>query len=100
MELVVKVLECLKYLLHVRCWVDQVCDSEVVCAFLLAEAATWHRHNTCLIYHLHAVNEVRLFALSLGILDKLLREMYLREPVHCSLNLSARYLLHIVEGVG
>ena len=98
MEFIVEGGEVLKDLLHVARWVDQVSDTEVICALLLSEAWSGHSHNTGLVNHLHAVDEVGLLALLLCTIDKLLREVHAREAIHSALNLRARHLVHIVEG--
>ena len=96
-ELLIELLEVLKDPLHVTRRVDQVGDAEVVSPLLLSETRPWHCHYTCLVHHLHAVDEVRLFALLVTVVDKLLRKMDLREAVHSSFDLCARDLLHIIE---
>lgn len=72
----------------------------MVSALLLTKARTWHSHNSCFVDHLHAVDEVRLLALLLGLFDELFREVNAGEAVHGAFDLSARNLLHIVEGSG
>ena len=99
MELIVEFLQIFKDLLHVACWVDQVGDAEVICAFLLSEAWSGHGHDAGLVHHLHAVDEVGLLALLLCTIDELLREVDTREAIHGALDLRARHLVHIVEGV-
>ena len=99
-EFVVKGFEGLQHLLHVRGRVDQVGDAEVIGVLLLAESASWHCHDTCLVDHLHAVDKVRLLALRVGIVDELLGEVDAGEAIHCTFDLSARDLLHLVKGVG
>lgn len=99
-EFVVELLQFLQNLLHVARRVHQVCDAEVVRALLLPEARAWHGHDASLVNHLHAVDEVWLLALPLGLVDKLLTEVDLREGVHGALDLCATHLLHVVERVG
>jgi len=69
-------------------------------AFLLSEAGAGHRHDSSFVHHLHAVDEVWLFAQFLTVINKFLREVNLREAVHSSFDLCARDLRHIVKGIG
>ena len=85
---------------HVTSWIDQIRDSKVICALLLAKAGPWHCHNARLVNHLKAVNEVGRLSLLFRLVDELLTKVYLREAVHGAFNLRARHLLHIVEGAG
>ena len=78
-----------------RC--HQVSDSEVVGAFFLTEPAAWYCHYTRFVYHVHAVQEVRLFALLFSLIDELLREVNSRESVHRSFDFSASDILHTVK---
>ena len=96
-EIFIEFLEFLKYSLHMRGRGYQVCDPKVVRAFSLTEARTWNSHDACLVHHLHAVDEVWLLSLVLGLLNELLREVYLRKPVHSALDFCACDLLHFVE---
>lgn len=80
-------------------WVDQIGDSKVVRARFLAEARAWNSHDTRLVDHFHAVDEVWLFALALGLVNKLLREVNLGEAVHGALDFSAGDLFHVIERV-
>lgn len=63
----------------------------------LAKTAPWNRHDACFIYHLHAVEKIRLFALSLRIVNKLLWEMDLRKRVHRTLDFGTTYIFHLVK---
>ena len=99
MECIVERLKIIKDLLHAARWVDQVGDAEVVGAFLLSKARPRHSHDTRLVHHLHAVDEVGLLALLLCTVNELLREVHAREAIHGALDLRARHLVHIVEGV-
>ena len=56
-------------------------------------------HDASLVHHLHAIDEVGLLALLLCTIDELLREVHTREAIHGALDLRARHLVHIVEGV-
>ena len=99
MELIVELFEVFKNAFHVTCRIHQVCNSEVIRPSGLSETRTWHCHNSSLIDHLEAVDEVRRLALLFGILNELLREMDLWEAVHGALNLRTRDLLHVIEVV-
>ena len=99
-EIFIELFEVLKHLLHVTSWVDQVRDSKMISALLLAEAGPWHRHNARLIDHLEAVHIVGCFSLLFRLVDELLAKVYLWEAVHGALNLRASHLLHVVESTG
>ncbi len=71
-ELVVEYFEIFEDFGHMACGVDQICDTEVVSALLLAETRTWNRHYTSLVNHLHAVDKVRLLTLLFRIVQELL----------------------------
>ena len=96
-EFIIELFQVIQHLLHMTSWIDQVGDSEVVSALLLPETGPWHGHNSRLVYHLETVNEVGSLAKLLSLIDELLTEVDLREPVHGPFNLRARHLLHIIE---
>ena len=97
MEFIIEFLEVLQDCLHVRGGIDEVRDTEMISPFLLAESRSWHSHNACLVDHLEAVDEVRCLSLLLGFIDKLVREVNLREAIHGAFNFSAGDLLHVVK---
>lgn len=70
----------------------------MVGAGLLLETAPGNSHYTSLVDHVHAVEEVRLLALSVSLINELLGEVDPGETVHGSLDLGARNVLHVVEG--
>lgn len=72
MEFIIELLQTLEYLLHVRRWVHQVGDPKVICSWFLSKTTAWHRHNTCVINHLHAIDEVRILSLFLCFVLELL----------------------------
>lgn len=96
----VEVVQFLENRFHFLDWGHEICDSEVVGARLLMEATARHGHDPRLVHHVHAVQEVRLDALRVGIVDKLLREVHAGESVHSTLDLRARHVLHVVERGG
>ena len=95
----IEFLQTLKSALHLLVWRNEVSNSEVVRAFLLFETRTGDGHDACLVHHVHAVEEIRLLALRLRLVDELLREVYLGEPVHRSLNVGAGDIFHASERV-
>ena len=96
-EFIIELLQIFKHLLHVGGWVHQVGDPEMVGAWSLAKATSWHSHNACLVHHLHAVDEVRRFTLTLSLFYKLLREVESWEAVHGAFNVCAGYIIHRIE---
>ncbi len=58
-------------------------------AIFLPKSAAWHRHDTCLVDHLHAVEEVRRDTLFVGFMDKHLWQVDGGEGVHGTLDLVA-----------
>ncbi len=72
MEIVIENFEVLEDFGHMACGVDQIGDTEVVSALLLAETRTWNRHYTSLVNHLHAVDKVWLLTLLFRIVQELL----------------------------
>lgn len=76
----------------------QVRNTEVISAGFLLEAATGHCHDSGLVDQVHAVQEVRLYTLRLGIVDEFLGKVDAWEAIHRSLDLSTGDVLHIVEG--
>ena len=71
-ELFVKFLQVLEHYLHLGCGAYQISYSEMVSARSLSKATAWYCHDSCLIDHLHAVDEVRLFSLCKGAVDEFL----------------------------
>jgi hypothetical protein len=59
-KFIVEHLQVFEHLSHFLGRVDQVCNSEVIRAFDLAEAASRHRHYPCLIHHLETILKVGL----------------------------------------
>ena len=99
MEFIIELFKVFEDLFHMRGWVHQISDSEVVCTFLLSKSWPRYCHDTGFIDHFHAINEVRLFILPFGLVNELLREMNSREGIHSSFNLGAAYLLHVIESI-
>ena len=79
--------------------VHQVCDSEMVRSSLLSKSRAWHGHDSSLVYHLEAVDEVGLLALLFGLLDEFLGEVDLWEAIHGAFDLRASDLLHVIKAV-
>jgi len=99
MEFFIELFKVLEDLLHVGSGRYQVCDAEVIAVRSLPEAGARHRHDASFVDHLKAVDVVRRLTLSLGFIYKTLREMNLREGIHCALDLCARDLIHVVKRV-
>jgi len=76
----------------------QVRDTEVISARFLLEAATGYCHDSSLVNQVHAVQEIRLYTLRLGVVDEFLGKVDAWEAVHRSLDLSTGDVLHVVEG--
>jgi len=100
MELFIEFLQFFEDLLHVRGRRNQIRDAEVITIRCLPEARARHRHDASFVDHLKAVDVVRRLTLGLSLLNKSLREMNLREGIHCALDLCARDLTHVVKGRG
>jgi len=80
--------------LHLLVGRHKVCDSEMVRAFLLLEAAAGDCDDSGLVHHVHAVQEVGLLALLLRFVNELFAEVHLREAVHGALNRCAGDVFH------
>lgn len=95
----VKIVQSVEDVLHFGVWGHEVRNSEVVGTWLLLETTTWHGHDSSLVYHVHAVEEIRLDVLGLCFFDELLGEVYPWETVHGTFDLCAADIFHVVEGV-
>ena len=98
-ELIVEDFEIIEDGAHSVTRVDQVCDSKVVSAVDLAETTAWHCHYSCFIYHVEAVLKVGLHSSLQAIVNKLLRKVEFGEAVHCSFDLGASHLVHLIKSV-
>ena len=98
-KFVVKFPQCIQDLLHAARWCNQVCDTEMIRTWFLSKTAAWNRHDACLVYHFHAVKEVRLFTLCLSFLNEFLRKVDLWECIHRALDFRASYILHRIKGI-
>lgn len=94
---VVEIIKTVKHDLHLLDWSHQVGDPEVVGAWLLLETASRNSHDASLVNHVHAVTEIGLDALLMGLVDELLREVNTWESVHGAFDFCAGDILHVVE---
>ena len=78
---------------------NQVRHAVMVCVLFLSEAAAWYRHDASCIHHIHAVHKVRRYSFFSCFIHGFLREAYLWECVHGSLDTVTVGVIHYVEGV-
>lgn len=100
LPLFVELAEAFEDVFHLLDWSHEVCNSKVVGTGLLFEATSGHGHDSGLVDHVHAVEEIGFDSFRVGFVYKLLGEVHTRETVHSSFDFSARNILHVVEGLG
>lgn len=80
MELVIELFQTFQSVLKLLLGQDQGSDSEMIGAWFLSEATSWHQSNSCVLQNLKTIEKIR--GLISGGLNSFLREFYLRECVH------------------
>jgi hypothetical protein len=100
MPVIVERFQSLHNFFHLLSWGNEVRNSEVVCARRLPETTSRHCHNTSLVHHIHAIEEVGFFTRRLSFIEELLGEVNFWETVHSSLNLGARNISHFIKSCG